>query len=286
MLFTTLIMTIAYQSIVYLSPQNLEWITSEHFSISNLLWFVFVDQCLIECVTVAVIFWLIRVYASILNLYKLRLNIQELTAYQLKFLPLFLVAFFIFAPVSLTLRFLLHYTPDLDSAIYFEEYFYSTKLYLNYLTPTFLVGYAIININLIKQYNDQLGQVKKDLIQIAKPKIKERLFASDGFGELFLETDKILWVERENRKTMAFTSSNKYLIKENLTVLENKLDPDKFIRVNRRAIVSLEQILNYSFWEHDKYVVRMKQGEKEFVMSRERLQKVKRKILMTDNPLQ
>lgn len=276
---TALFIEFVYQAIIYLHPENLDWVGSEYFSLSNTLRFIFIDQFLIECATVAITFQLIRLYGSKLKLLDVKLNIRELFLYELKFLPVLLVSFFVFAPVTLTLRFLYHHYSYLNWDIYFEEYFYSTSLYFNYLTPVLLIGYIIINVNLIYQYNLQLGETKQDLHEAKKVKTKNRLWASDEFGELFLDTDKVQWIERESRKTFAITDTEKYRLKENITELEEKLDPNMFIRINRSAIVNLEFVLNYSFWENDKYVVRIKDSDKEFVMSRERLQKVKGNFL-------
>ncbi|MTI39430.1 hypothetical protein [Fulvivirga lutimaris] len=135
-MLTTLVVIIAYLAIIYLHPENLDWVGSDEFSVVNLIRFVLVDQFLIECITVALIFQLVRIYANKIGLMDVKLQPKELLFYELKFFPLLLMAFFFFAPLTLTARFLLHYFPDLDSAIYFNEYFYSLKLYVNYLPPT------------------------------------------------------------------------------------------------------------------------------------------------------
>ncbi|WP_436515091.1 LytTR family DNA-binding domain-containing protein [Ekhidna sp. To15] len=277
--FTTLGIEIVYQAIIYLHPENLDWVGSEHFSLLNTLQFIFIDQFLIECASVAIIFQLIRWYGTKLKLLDLKLNAKDIALYELKFLPILLVSFFVFAPVTLTLRFLYHYLPGLNWDIYFSEYFYSVTLYFNYLTPVFLVGYIIINVNLIYQYNLQLGETKSDLHKVKRSQTKNRLWASDDFGELFLETDKIQWIVREERKTFAITESDKYRLKENITELEEKLDSSTFIRINRSTIVNLSSVLNYSFWENDKYILRMKNSDTEFVMSRDRLHKIKHQLL-------
>ncbi len=273
-LLTTLLVVLAYQAIIYLHPENLDWVGSDYFSIPNLLWFVWVDQYLIECITVAITFFLIRYYALKVGLLELRLTPRDLLYYELKFLPILAIAFLFFAPFSLSARFLLHYFPYLDYAIYFQEYFYSLKLYLNYLPSVLLTGYIIINVNLLRNYNDQLGQTKADLLHSTQ-KAKARLLASDEIGEVFLEVDQLLWIERSERKTFAHTSDGKYRLKENISQLESKLDPHKFVRINRATIIHLADLLNYSFWENDKYIVRLKSTDKEFLMSRDRLKKVK-----------
>ncbi|MEO9485632.1 MAG: LytTR family DNA-binding domain-containing protein [Ekhidna sp.] len=277
-IITTLIIELVYQAIIYLHPENLDWVGSDDFSLGNMLRFIFIDQFLIECVSVAIIFQLIRLYGERLRLVDLKLNIREIFLYELRFLPILLTSFFVFAPFTLTIRFLYHHSSAIDWDVYFNDYFYSTTLYFNYLTPVLLIGYIIINVNLIYQYNLQLGETKLDLREARKVKVKNRLWASDAFGELFLDTNKVQWVERESRKTYAYADTEKYRLKENITELEEKLDPNSFIRINRSTIVNLEFILNYSFWENDKYIVRIKDSTKEFVMSRERLNKIKDKF--------
>ena len=276
---TTLIVEVIYQAIIYLHPKNLDWVGSNQFSWLNALKFIFIDQVLIECITVGIIFQLIRVYSVKFNLVNLKLSAGSIISYELKFLPILLLAFFAFAPFTLTVRFLFHYLPDLSSDIYFNEYFYSTTLYFNYLTPVLLVGYSIINVNLIYQYNQQLNSTKQDLHKAKRNQVKARLSASDEFGELLLETDNIEWVKREDRKTFAQIGTKKYRLKGSVSDVEKKLDPNTFVRINRSTIVNLNYVQNYSFWENDKYIVRIKDIDKEFVMSRERLQKIKDKFL-------
>ncbi len=277
--FTTLITQLVYQAIIYLNPNNLDWVGSEEFSLLNTLQFVFIDQFLIECISVAIIFQLIRLYAIRLKLTELKLNVRDILMYEVKFLPVLLLAFFVFAPATLTVRFLYHQLPNPDWEVYFNEYFYSTSLYFIYLAPVLVIGYSILNVNLIYQYNKQLGETATKLHKSKKAVTKSRLWASDDFGELFLDTEKIRWIERADRKTFAFTNADKYRLKENISELEEKLDTNKFVRINRGTIVHLEFVQNYSFWENDKYVLRMKESEQEFTMSRERLNKIKDRFL-------
>ncbi len=286
---TTLFFELILQGFIYLHPENIGWMSSPDFSITNLLRFVFIDQFLIECITVAIIFALIRFYALHLQLFQVRLNARDLLLYELKFLPILLLSFFFFAPFTLTVRYLFHHFPELNSELYFQEYFYSTSLYLNYLIPVLLIGYTIINVNLVKLYNQQLSYTTQDLNKLSRDldqvkrrqaSPKSRLTVFDDFGELLLEVSKIKWIEREDRKTFATTNSTeRYRIKATISELEKKLDPDKFVQINRSVIINLNELLNYSFWENDKYIVRMKDSDKEFVMSRMRLKKIKDKLL-------
>ncbi|MCG8328763.1 MAG: LytTR family transcriptional regulator [Chitinophagales bacterium] len=278
---TTFLFELIFLSIVYLHPENMDWIRSKDFSMLNLIRFVFLDQILIECISVAIIFTLIRQYANRLKLFQVQLTIRDLIWYEIKFLPLLLISFFIFAPFTLTVRYLFHYWPNLSTQIYFEEYFYSPSLYMNYLFPVLIIGYSIINVNLIRLYNKQLSLTTKNLnkAQQENSSFKTRLKAFDESGELLLEVEGIKWIERKDRKTYAHTTNEEYRLKESISELAHKLNPDQFIQINRSTIINLQALLNYSFWENDKYIVRLKDSDKEFVMSRMRLKKIKEQLL-------
>ena len=281
---TSATVVMIYQVLVYFHPENLGWTESEYFSWRNLIQFILIDQMLIECITVSIIFFLMRKYAQFQSLDQIKLQPREILLYELKFLPVLLLAFFVFAPFTLTVRFLYHSLPDPDWSEYFEEYFYSIQLYIVYLFPSLLFGYGILNVNLIIQYNQQLNETKSTLIKEKNRKKKERLWATDNFGEVFLDVEQIRWIVREDRKTFAITESEKYRLKENISQLEEKLHPEQFLRINRSTIVNLEWVLNYSFWENDKYILRMKdKSQTEFVMSRERLNKIKEQLLNLDS---
>ena len=278
----TVIFEVIFQSIVYLHPENLEWINSEQFSLSNTLQFIFIDQLLIECLTVSILFFLLRKYATLLSFTGLPLTPRGVVLYEIKFLPVFIIAFFIFAPITLTVRFLYHQFPNPDWAEYWLEYSYSLENYFNYLPAVILIGYTGLNINLLSQYNQQLNETKLDLHSAKKPKITKRIWAADEFGELFLKPEDIQWIERQDRKTIAVSGNEKYRLKESITVLDQMLDPDQFVRINRSTIVNLSQIDNYAYWENDKYVLRLKGIKEHFIMSRQRLKKIKEKLMLKD----
>ena len=278
-LLTTFLVNLFYQAVIYLHPQNLDWVGSEAFSYANLFHFLFIDQFLIELWTISILFFLMRTYAQLAKLNHLEMNVKDLFLYELRFLPLFLLAFLFFAPISLSLRYFLHHYPDWKAEVYFNEYFYSWKIYVNYLPVVLLAGYAVLNLNLLKLYQQQLDETKQDLDLARKPQIQERLVATDEVGQRLLEQHNIAWIERQDRKTFAFSHEEKLRLKENLSELEGKLNPDKFVRINRSTLINLDYLHNYSFWENDKYVVRLKGYDKEFIMSRNRLKKLKDRFI-------
>ncbi|HSU14015.1 LytTR family DNA-binding domain-containing protein [Longimicrobium sp.] len=58
----------------------------------------------------------------------------------------------------------------------------------------------------------------------------------------FLRTADIDWVEAEGNYVRLHTGTKGYLIREKIGMLEERLDPDRFLRVHRSAIVQLDRV--------------------------------------------
>ena len=58
----------------------------------------------------------------------------------------------------------------------------------------------------------------------------------------FLRTDQVEWIEAEGNYVRLHSAGRGYLIREKISTLEERLDPERFMRVHRSTIVALEQI--------------------------------------------
>ncbi len=281
-LITTALTVITYNTLYYFHPENQAWLSGENFSWSNFLYYLLLEQYLIENITIAIIFILIRYYARWLKLYTLELTPVAISRYLLKFLPLFLVSFFFFNPFTQSARFLLDEYSNMTMEIYFDDYVLNWNLYIVYLIPIFLGGYGGLVANLVVLHNRQLARTSEDIEKLHAAQEKRypsRLIAKDDWGEVPVNMGSIMWFAKEDRKYFAHTIKGKLRTKETLSELESSLDPSKFVRVNRAVLVNLDYIQNYSFWENEKYILRLKDKDQtEFVMSRERLNKIKSQL--------
>lgn len=281
-LITTALTVITYNTLYYFHPENQAWLSGENFSWSNFLYYLLLEQYLIENITIAIIFILIRYYARWLKLYTLELTPVAISRYLLKFLPLFLVSFFFFNPFTQSARFLLDEYSNMTMEIYLDDYVLNWNLYIVYLIPIFLGGYGGLVANLVVLHNRQLARTSEDIEKLHAAQEKRypsRLIAKDDWGEVPVNMGSIMWFAKEDRKYFAHTIKGKLRTKETLSELESSLDPSKFVRVNRAVLVNLDYIQNYSFWENEKYILRLKDKDQtEFVMSRERLNKIKSQL--------
>jgi two-component system LytT family response regulator len=81
-----------------------------------------------------------------------------------------------------------------------------------------------------------------DKEQGANGKIPSRVFIKDGDRCWLVNPDEIFLIESEGNYSRVYFQNNKPLIYKSLNAVEERIDPSKFIRVNRMQIVNLNFI--------------------------------------------
>jgi two-component system LytT family response regulator len=69
-----------------------------------------------------------------------------------------------------------------------------------------------------------------------------RLLVKDGEKEILLSVERIEWIEAADYYCCLHVSGRRYMLRESIADLTNKLDPRQFVRVHRSSIVNLDQI--------------------------------------------
>ena len=59
---------------------------------------------------------------------------------------------------------------------------------------------------------------------------------------LFLKSDDLDWIEAADYYVSLHTDGKDYLLRQTMAEIERQLDPAKFVRVHRSAIVNLERV--------------------------------------------
>jgi len=59
---------------------------------------------------------------------------------------------------------------------------------------------------------------------------------------LFLKSDDLEWIEAADYYVSLHTGGKSYLLRQTMAEIERQLDPSKFVRVHRSAIVNLERV--------------------------------------------
>jgi two-component system LytT family response regulator len=69
-----------------------------------------------------------------------------------------------------------------------------------------------------------------------------RFLVKDGKREILVSVEKIDWIEAADYYSCLHVNGRRYMLRESIADLSNKLDPKQFVRIHRSSIVNLDQI--------------------------------------------
>jgi two-component system LytT family response regulator len=95
----------------------------------------------------------------------------------------------------------------------------------------------------------------------------ERLVVREGGRVFFLRVAELDWIESAGNYARLHAGGDEHLIRETMKALEARLDPDRFVRIHRTAIVNLDRIATLKPGFHGEYVVALR-GGRELTSSR------------------
>jgi len=107
---------------------------------------------------------------------------------------------------------------------------------------------------------DKLESLLADAAAPGK-KVERLTVKSDG-RLVFLKPDDIAWVEAADNYIILHLAEGRLMMRETLTTLEGRLSPGMFARVNRSALVNLDQVKELQPTFHGDYVVVLRNGTK------------------------
>lgn len=71
---------------------------------------------------------------------------------------------------------------------------------------------------------------------------KRRLVIPTSDGDLVLDLSEVIWIEAEDYYAAIHGRERRYLVRESLASLESRLNPTRFVRIHRSAIVNLDYV--------------------------------------------
>jgi two-component system LytT family response regulator len=75
-----------------------------------------------------------------------------------------------------------------------------------------------------------------------EPRYLERLALKQGDRSIVLKTADVVWIEAEDYYVLIHSKSGRHMIRTTLASLEERLDPQKYLRVHRAAIVNIDEV--------------------------------------------
>jgi two-component system LytT family response regulator len=84
---------------------------------------------------------------------------------------------------------------------------------------------------------------------------------------VFLPVSDIRWISAEENYVRIRTNSETHLLRETMVRLQEKLDPETFLRIHRSSIVNLQHVKEVRTEADGEYTVQLVNGDK-LTMSR------------------
>jgi two-component system LytT family response regulator len=100
------------------------------------------------------------------------------------------------------------------------------------------------------------------LLSEVKSKPLDRLMVKTDGRMLLIKVDDIDWVEAADNYVSLHVGNDSHLMRETMTSLEQRLSPEKFMRISRSTIVNVERIKELQPMFHGEYVVILRNGAK------------------------
>jgi two-component system LytT family response regulator len=117
-----------------------------------------------------------------------------------------------------------------------------------------------------ERFRRVLQRVRGQFERTPKPE-HGRLAIKTGGRTVFLRREEIRWVEASGNHVKVRTADAAYLLRETIKSLEARLDPDRFVRIHRSAIVNVEHVREIRPWYTGEYIVVLAGGQ-ELTLSR------------------
>jgi two-component system LytT family response regulator len=122
----------------------------------------------------------------------------------------------------------------------------------------------------LKRAKDQIASERSEAVsqQIlraiedikTKPVHLERLVIKMNGHVFFMKAEEIDWLEAEGNYVRLHSGKESYLLRDTISALESQLDPKRFIRVHRSAIVNVDRISELQPWFHGEYRIVLREG--------------------------
>ena len=89
---------------------------------------------------------------------------------------------------------------------------------------------------------DRLGQSLERLLAMTRPKVRDRLVVRTQGSVYLVKVDDIDWIEAARNYVKIHCGGDEHLMRETLSNVEKRLDPERFLRIHRSTLVNLDRV--------------------------------------------
>jgi two-component system LytT family response regulator len=120
--------------------------------------------------------------------------------------------------------------------------------------------HALEQLSLKKNLRENISRLLKK--RNIDKKYDNKILVNSGRKFFFVEVKDITYISSYEKYVLLHTEDGKYLLRETMQNMEEKLDKEKFARIHRSYIVNIEIIKEMQPVTHGDYIVLLTTGEK------------------------
>src|SRR3989442_1061297 len=154
---------------------------------------------------------------------------------------------------------------DLVHAAVGRPYPFAQKLvddFTLYFHWNVLIYWAIVAVVHAYDYHHALEQRR-----VTRP--ADRLLVEDDGRSFFVRTADVDWIEAAKNYVRLHVGDRTHLLRSTLTALEQRLDPERFRRINRSAVVNLDRVRELQPWVHGDAIIILQTGTRVTLIRRD-----------------
>lgn len=132
------------------------------------------------------------------------------------------------------------------------------------------------------QQNPDLAALLHDLalsLQRTQTGYPHRIASRLGERISFLDLDEVTHFFAQDKLTFAVANGRKHVIDQTIVELEHRLDPQKFLRIHRAALVNVDWVHEVNSWFAGRVVLTLKDAQHtQLTVARDRVRSVKERL--------
>jgi two-component system, LytTR family, response regulator len=106
----------------------------------------------------------------------------------------------------------------------------------------------------------EVVQLLRELSTGAGETYTSRFAVKSRSGIYFVRSEEVDWIDAEGNYVALHTAGRKHLLRQTIKSVEARLDPAKFVRVHRSAIINVDRLKKLEPYFHGEYVVTLHDG--------------------------
>jgi len=118
-----------------------------------------------------------------------------------------------------------------------------------------LIYWAILAVVHALDYHADLERQRVHAAELDDRQPTERLLVADNGRSFFVRTSDVDWMEAARNYVRLHVGHRTHLLRATLGALEQRLDPERFRRVSRSALVNVDRVREVQPWFHGDAVV-------------------------------